>query len=60
MFEWPGEKHGDEETSGAGAKNHRAVESVLVKGRYRTPDLRGKSTTRELGDAGAERAAKAS
>jgi 3-isopropylmalate dehydrogenase len=60
MFEWLGEKHEDEEASAAGAKIRRAVESVLAEGKYRTPDLKGKSTTRELGDAVAERAAKAS
>jgi 3-isopropylmalate dehydrogenase len=57
MFEWLGEKHGDEEAFQAGAKIRRAVELVLAEGKYRTPDLGGKSTTRELGDAIAERAA---
>lgn len=57
MFEWLGEKHKDEEASAAGLKIRRAVESILAEGKYRTPDLRGKSTTRELGDAIAQRAA---
>jgi len=57
MFEWLGEKHGDEEASAAGKKIRRAVESILAEGKYRTPDLGGKSGTRELGDAIAQRAA---
>jgi 3-isopropylmalate dehydrogenase len=57
MFEWLGERHGDEESSLAGTKIRWAVESVLGEGKYKTPDLGGKSTTRELGDAIAERAA---
>ena len=58
MFEWLGEKHGDEHASAIGAGIRRAVESVLSEGKYRTPDLGGKNTSREVGDAVAEKAAK--
>jgi 3-isopropylmalate dehydrogenase len=58
MFEWLGEKHGDEDASDTGTKIRRAVELVLAEGKYRTPDIGGKSRTRELGDAIAERVAK--
>ena len=58
MFEWLGERHGDEEASLVGAKIHQAVELVLAERKYRTPDLGGKDTTRAVGDAIAERAAK--
>ena len=59
MFEWLGEKHGDEQASATGAQIRRAVERVLSEGKYRTPDLGGKNTSREVGDAIAEKAAKA-
>ena len=36
MFEWLGEKCGDEEASAAGKKIRRAVESILAEGKYRT------------------------
>jgi 3-isopropylmalate dehydrogenase len=58
MFEWLGERHGDEDALVAGAKIRRAVELVLGEGKYKTPDLGGKSKTRELGDAIAEKAAR--
>jgi len=58
MFEWLGERHGDEEASLVGTKIHQAVEFVLAERKYRTPDLGGKDTTRAVGDAIAEKAAK--
>ncbi len=57
MFEWLGEKHQDEEALRAGIKIRRAVETVLVEGGPRTADLGGKASTREVGDAIAEKAA---
>ena len=58
MFEWLGERNEDEEVSLVGAKIRQAVEFVLAERKYRTPDLGGKDTTRAVGDAIAERAAK--
>jgi len=58
MFEWLGEKSGDRDVFEIGAKIRRAVESVLREGKYKTPDLGGKSKTRDVGDAIAERVAK--
>jgi 3-isopropylmalate dehydrogenase len=58
MFEWLGDKHQDPEALVTGEKIHRAVELVLAKGKIRTPDLGGKNTTREMGDAIAAKAAK--
>lgn len=57
MFQWLGEKHQDPEASAVGEKIHWAVEVILVDGRVRTPDLGGKNTTREAGEAIAARAA---
>jgi len=57
MFQWLGEKHEDPGASAVGEKIHRAVEDILAGEKFRTPDLGGKSTTREMGDAIAEKAA---
>jgi 3-isopropylmalate dehydrogenase len=55
MFQWLGEKHGDQEVSAIGGEIHRATEAILAEGKYRTPDLGGKNTTREVGNAIAEK-----
>jgi tartrate dehydrogenase/decarboxylase/D-malate dehydrogenase len=39
----------------AGAAVERAVAGVLADGKFRTPDLKGTSTTREVADAVSER-----
>lgn len=57
MFQWLGEKYEDPEASAVGDKIHRATEVILAEGKFKTPDLGGKSTTREAGDAIAQRAA---
>jgi 3-isopropylmalate dehydrogenase len=56
MFEWLGDKHQDPEALVTGERICRAVEFVLAEGKIRTPDLGGKNTTREMGEAIAENA----
>lgn len=57
MFQWLGEKYKDPEASAIGDKIHRATESIIAEGKFKTPDLGGKSTTREAGYAIAQKAA---
>ncbi|MFH1756805.1 MAG: isocitrate/isopropylmalate dehydrogenase family protein [Pseudomonadota bacterium] len=51
MFEWLGNRHGDGQATEIGSRIEKAVEAVLAKGQVRTPDLGGKNTTVQLGDA---------
>jgi 3-isopropylmalate dehydrogenase len=57
MFQWLGERHEDPEALAVADRIHRATEGVLAEGKCRTPDLGGRNTTREMGDAIAEKAA---
>ena len=57
MFQWLGEKHEDPEALAIGDKIHRATEAVLAEGKCKTPDLGGRNTTREMGDAILEKVA---
>jgi 3-isopropylmalate dehydrogenase len=57
MYEWLGEHNRDEDAARVGRKIRRAVTLVLSEGKYQTADLGVGNTTREVGDAIAERAA---
>jgi 3-isopropylmalate dehydrogenase len=57
MFQWLGERHEDPEALSVGDKIHRATEGVLAERKWKTRDLGGRNTTREMGDAIAEKAA---
>ena len=57
MFQWLGERHEDPEALAVADRIHRATEGVLAEGKCRTPDFGGRNTTREMGDAIAEKAA---
>jgi len=51
MFDWLGNRHGDSKALEVGRCIEKAVEAVLTKGQVRTPDLGGKNTTVQVGDA---------
>jgi 3-isopropylmalate dehydrogenase len=51
MLDWLGERHHDPAATGAAERIERAVASVLAAGTVRTPDIGGRATTREVGDA---------
>ncbi len=51
MLDWLGTRNKDSKAREAGVQIEKAVELVLAEGETRTPDLGGKSTTAELGDA---------
>jgi isocitrate/isopropylmalate dehydrogenase len=51
MFDWLGNKHSDPKAQEVSRRIGRAVETVLSKREVRTPDLGGKNTTAQLGDA---------
>jgi 3-isopropylmalate dehydrogenase len=51
MLDWLGERHRDPAATRAGERIERAVAAVLAAGAVRTPDIGGRSTTREVGDA---------
>ncbi|HSR12413.1 MAG TPA: isocitrate/isopropylmalate dehydrogenase family protein [Thermodesulfobacteriota bacterium] len=51
MLDWLGTKNNDPKAAEAGRQIEKAVEIVLAEGEIRTPDLGGKSTTVEIGDA---------
>ena len=51
MFEWLGRKHRDEEALRVGQRIQKAVENVLAKKRVQTPDLGGRNSTIEMGEA---------
>jgi 3-isopropylmalate dehydrogenase len=57
MFQWLGERYEDPEALSVGDKIHRATEGVLAERKWKTRDLGGRNTTREMGDAIAEKAA---
>ena len=49
MFEWLGTRHGDEKCLLASKLLNEAIAKTLEEGRVLTPDLGGRSTTREFG-----------
>jgi 3-isopropylmalate dehydrogenase len=51
MFDWLGNKNNDAKAADAGRRIEKAVETVLAKGQVKTPDLGGKNTTVQMGDA---------
>ena len=51
MLEWLGHKHADESATAASSNIEAAVESVLKEGKVSTPDLGGRSATRDVGAA---------
>ena len=51
MLNWLGDKRGDDRLKAAWKGIDRAVDDVLIEGRVRTPDLGGKNSTHEFGDA---------
>jgi 3-isopropylmalate dehydrogenase len=51
MFQWLGDRHEDDKALELGQRIERAVEAVLTKGQVRTPDLGGKNTTAQMGEA---------
>jgi len=51
MFDWLGMKRNDSKATEAGRRIEKAVEAVLAKGEVKTPDLGGKNTTSQIGDA---------
>jgi 3-isopropylmalate dehydrogenase len=51
MFDWLGTTHKDPKASEVGRRIEKAVETVLADGRVKTPDLGGKNTTSQMGDA---------
>jgi 3-isopropylmalate dehydrogenase len=58
MLRWLGEKHAAPELGAVGEKIQGAAEAILAEGRWKTPDLGGKNTTRELGEAITEKVLK--
>ena len=51
MFDWLGNKNKDAKASEVGRRIEKAVEALLAQGQIRTPDLGGKNTTAQMGDA---------
>jgi len=51
MFDWLGTTHKDPKAAEVGRRIEKAVEAVLAKGQVKTPDLGGKDTTAQMGDA---------
>ncbi len=51
MFDWLGNKNNDAQALEVDRRIEKAVEAVLAKGQVRTPDLGGKNSTPEVGDA---------
>jgi len=51
MLDWLGQRHGDETAVQTARRIEFAVAEVLRTGAVRTPDLGGKATTQEMGDA---------
>lgn len=54
MFKWLGQKNDDEKALDVGRLIEKAAEKVLAGGEISTPDLGGKSSTGQVGDAVAE------
>ena len=55
MLQWLGEKRHDETAIEVGLRIERAAETVVAMRQVRTPDLGGKNSTAEVGDAVAEK-----
>ncbi len=51
MLGWLGDRHADPVARSAGERIESAVGRVLGAGTTRTPDLGGRATTAEVGDA---------
>jgi 3-isopropylmalate dehydrogenase len=51
LLEWLGRKHGDATLVDAAARIDQAMESVIVQALALTPDLGGKASTSQMGDA---------
>lgn len=51
LLAWLGHKRGEPKAVDAAARIERAMESVICAGRVLTPDLGGKASTSEMGDA---------
>lgn len=51
MFDWLGNKNNDAQALEVDRRIEKAVEAILAKGQVRTPDLGGKNSTPEVGDA---------
>jgi 3-isopropylmalate dehydrogenase len=55
LLGWIGDRRSDRALTAAAQKVEAAVTSILEGGRIRTPDLGGTSSTREFGDAIADK-----
>ena len=51
MLDWLGERNGDANVSMAARRIESAVAEILRTGKVLTPDLGGKATTTQMGDA---------
>jgi 3-isopropylmalate dehydrogenase len=51
LFDWLGRKRGEERAVAAASRIEAAVERVIAEGKSLTPDLGGKATTTQMGDA---------
>ncbi len=51
MLDWLGERNGDTDATTAGRRIESAVAEILRDGKVLTPDLGGKATTAQMGDA---------
>jgi 3-isopropylmalate dehydrogenase len=51
LLEWLGRKHGDASLVQAALRIERAMESVIAQALALTPDLGGKASTSQMGDA---------
>ena len=51
MFDWLGMKRNDPKATEVGRRIEKAVEAILAKKEVKTPDLGGKNTTSQMGDA---------
>ncbi len=51
LLDWLGERKSDDNLMEAGEKVRQAVDAVLEEGSVRTPDIGGRSSTRQFGDA---------
>jgi 3-isopropylmalate dehydrogenase len=51
MFDWLGERHGDDDATAAGEQIEQAVCRVLAAGETLTGDLGGSASTSEVADA---------
>jgi 3-isopropylmalate dehydrogenase len=58
LMAWLGHKHGEPKAIEAAAVMERAVQSVIEQGKVLTPDLGGKASTQQMGDAIAATVAK--